>query len=129
MSTFVFEYVKLRDRALWFAEDNVPSYCRNEKGNKSGHWSSTLDEMRKAYSADTCDLVIDEAAVTLLSLSRAYGPMPFLADAEEETPLMKQLWPNGNPARNWLSWETLAKKLDAIIAVKFPEEARSSEDD
>jgi hypothetical protein len=55
--------------------------------------------------------------VTLLSLSRYFGPTPVLSDVMAQE-VMAFVWPDGNLGGDGLDWMELAEDLDKFVEVK-----------
>lgn len=90
---------------------NVPTcfWCE-ESNSQSGHWSSTLDEIKSAI-----DRRLTEEEITVFSLSRCYGPTPLLTEVDRDE-LLRYLWPQGNGSGSWYeTYENLADVLDRLL--------------
>jgi hypothetical protein len=90
---------------LSFNLSGVIDHCYDDNGAEDNHWSGTKEEMERELGRP---LSGDE--ITLLSLSRGFGPTPSLGD-EETRELINLLWPKGNPHGLRFEWELLAQKL------------------
>ena len=89
-----------------FAELNVPTGCISDDGKQyTFHWSGTKASIEAFLWRDMTD---DE--ITILSLSRAYGPTPSLTD-DEVVSIMDKLFPKGNPYGIVYEWEELLNEL------------------
>lgn len=73
---------------------------------ETNHWSATLDVVKEQLGRRLTD-----EELTVLSLSRSFGPTPFLTDAETVA-ITAALWPEGNGAGNRYSWCDLSAVLD-----------------
>jgi hypothetical protein len=91
--------------------NNVPESTMSDDGSQvTGHWSGTKDDMERSIGRK-----LDPIEVTILSLSRRYGPTPLLNN-EESAELLSTIWPEGNNTGNWLGWSELLE----VISEKFP---------
>jgi hypothetical protein len=89
------------------ADANLPAFCweDSEIGDKpSGHWSGTLAAIEEAGGE------ITPALITILSLSRFFGPTPLLSPRAGAS-LMRWVFPNRNDCGGWAEWESLAETL------------------
>lgn len=73
------------------------------------NWSSTKEEMELYLGRD----LIDEE-ITLLSLSRAFGPTPSFSDDDDARTVTRRLWPKGNEHGLRYDWEQLTEELVAF---------------
>lgn len=87
---------------------NVPEFCHDDDGCENNHWTGTRDEMVVALGRRLLDM-----EVTVLSLSRAFGPIPSIPNGSEQ-PIWDALFPNGNECGCRLGWQELAEKLDDL---------------
>lgn len=95
--------------ALRLAERNCPANGWTEDDLlPTGHWSETKSAMECHFLRR-----LTPREITCLSLSRAFGPMPALTDAQA-VHLVDQLWPRGNQSGQWLDWTALAERLCGI---------------
>ena len=75
---------------------------------EDSHWSETKEEMELYLLRD-----LNDEEITLLSLSRAFGPTPLLTETmAAET--IRRLWPNGNPEGLRYDWDQLVEELIAF---------------
>ena len=89
-----------------FAELDVPNGCLSDDGRQYiFHWSGTKKEIE-----DFLERKMTEEEITVLSISRAYGPTPSLSD-EEVIQMMDRLFPKGNPYGIAYEWKELLEKL------------------
>ncbi len=91
-----------KDIAGWWLDDD---------GYESNHWTATRDVMIEELGRP---LTPEEIAV--LSISRAYGPVPVLSDGEVAR-VYSYLWPNGNSRGLRREWEGLANELSELIEI------------
>jgi hypothetical protein len=100
----------LSDTASRFDRELVPECCLSDDGTQTtNHWSGTLDEIREHLGRE-----LTEAEVTVLSLSRCFGPCPALQDKDTAV-IMGRLWPEGNNCGLRLEWKYLAEKLGRYV--------------
>ena len=95
----------LIEAAELLAAGNVPDHGWDDNGEPTNHWSATLDTMVEHLGRK-----LTEAEVTLLSLSRAWGPMPAI-DMAERQEVLEAIWPHGNSCGLRMSWEDLRDAL------------------
>ncbi len=98
-------YCQLADCCDALEEANVSESYWGDDGGESNHWSATMGAMKEDLGRGLTD-----EEITVLSLSRCYGPTPSLQDHA----LMGQLWPSGNPKGQRMGWATLAARLREI---------------
>ncbi len=84
------------------ADDNVSSSGIEGDNN----WSETKAEMELDLGRP-----LNDEEVTLLSLSRAFGPIPSFKNGVDPT---SRLWPKGNPSGLRYDWDQLAEELIAF---------------
>lgn len=80
----------------------APGGCTDEDGNVSGHWSGTKAEMEAVLGRR-----LTPAEVTVLSLTRCFGPLPLIEgewDNPTWKPLFHALWPEGNGSGLYMEW-------------------------
>jgi hypothetical protein len=107
----------LETHALAAQSAQVPEMGLDDAGNPTPHWSATLDAIKAEwpcyFDAGRCT---NELLVTCLSLSRCFGPTPFLDD-ETAKAVLDALWPEGNPCGLYLEWDQLAERLWDLMRV------------
>ena len=84
------------------ADDNIPSCDWDDNDRENNHWTATKVEMECCLGRS-----LNDEEITLLSLSRAFGPTPSFPD----TQVIQRLWPNGNPQGLRYDWDQLAEEL------------------
>jgi hypothetical protein len=91
--------------------NQMPESILTTDGKISGHWSETKEKME-----DSNWTKLNPIEVTILSLSRNFGPTPLL-NYEERMELFSTIWPVGNNNGNdWLGWVELME----VILRKLP---------
>lgn len=104
MSNFSAHLIKCHNLARvarQFAENGVPD-CAWDDGRENNSWSATKEEMEIFLGRDLTD-----EEITVLSLSRGFGPTQWLSDKT----LVTKLWPEGNPKGVRYEWALLAEAL------------------
>lgn len=96
--------------ALELADRDIAGCIYDEMLREDNHWSGTAAEM-----ADQLGRPLTAEETTVLSLSRAFGPLPALTEAEGRT-LITRLWPKGNDAGLRYPWAELSAALDLHAA-------------
>lgn len=86
-------------------EAGIPETCFDG----DNHWGATKEEMELSLDRD-----LNDEEITLLSLSRAFGPTPSFGDDRDAQIALRRLWPNGNPTGLRYDWEQLAEELIAF---------------
>jgi len=108
-----------------FWEEGIPCSCMTDEQEpytdpetgqyyipepeESGHWSGTLKEIKESLGRE-----LTEPEVTVLSISRNFGPMPLLKDTEIQQ-ISQFLFPKGNGSGQWYQWYQLAEKLQELL--------------
>ena len=91
-------------------EFDAPTGCWSDDGQTyEGHWSGTKEAMEEHLHRQ-----LSAEEVTLLSLSRDFGPCPSLEE-EGRTPLHTFLWPDGNSSGQWIDWALLAQRIEEYL--------------
>ena len=103
--------------AKWWSKEDFPSHFIDDDGNENNHWSGTWEEFKDYFGSRGLP-ESREMCLTLLSLSRCYGPTPLLGDSEAKD-VMEYLWPKGNPCGLRLEWGALNAKLVEYINQKL----------
>jgi len=120
-----------------FVETDAPNsffYFDEFAEKNSGHWSTVAACLREHFGRE-----LTPEEVTLLSLSRDFGPTPCL-DTESRQSLFNVLWPQGNPPGAYHTWEEMKELLptdkqlghmrdnsfNRVMAFEWAEEERAS---
>lgn len=99
--------ITLIDTAKKLAAEGVPCDClADDESSRSNHWTGTKDAMESFLGRD-----LSPEEVTVLSLSRHYGPTPCLGNA---APVLRRLWPEGNPHGLRYEWSDLIEEFDRL---------------
>jgi hypothetical protein len=95
-----------------FFSVGAPAFCWSDnKSQTSNHWSGTKEEMENFFRRQ-----LSPEEVTVLSISRCWGPTPSLKE-EEAIEILNFLWPEGNAAGQRLKWDDLSQKLLELKAI------------
>lgn len=91
---------------------SVPFLCESDDGEQlSNHWSETKDAMEEELEG-----FLDSYQITLLSLSRLFGPMPEVDEEEHEHLLSFLRKENPIPITGAMRWVDLAHALENYAA-------------
>lgn len=116
---------KLANVAIGFWDNKTPSFtwlehCEwkdSETGEthvslpqKTGHWTALLDEVKGLFERP-----LTGEEITILSLSRDFGPTPALEN-EEAQELFQFLFSDRNSTGIWYEWDELGEALKAFLA-------------
>lgn len=86
----------------------IPSCCYEDDGvRESAHWHGTLDNMKAALGRN-----LTEEEITLLSLSRAYGPSPAVADVAARA-VIDSLFHDGTG--RYYTWAYMKQHISKIV--------------
>ena len=96
---------RLVDELIGLDDKGIPCYCLDKDGKECNHWSGTKEDMEVCLGRGLYD-----EEVTLLSLSRCFGPSPVLSD-EEWKVLLEWLWPDGNRFGLRKEWRDILTEL------------------
>jgi len=106
----------------FLAEKNVPAYGWTEPAGDetpvpTGHWTATAQNMAARLKRR-----LTEAEVTLLSLSRGWGPLPWFGD-NWRNPIVIEIWSSPNHSGDWLEWEEMGEILEYLLERELFEES------
>jgi hypothetical protein len=106
----------------FLAEKNIPSYGWTEPAGDetpvpTGHWTATAQNMAARLKRR-----LTEAEVTLLSLSRGWGPLPWFS-GEWRHPTVALIWTSPNHSGDWLEWEEMGEILQYLLELEQFEES------
>lgn len=106
----------------FLAEKQVPVFAWTEPEDGSspvpcGNWTATVLAARNHLGRRLTD-----AEITLLSLSRGWGPLPWFS-GEWRHPLVLEIWPSPNHLGGWLEWEDLGYILQYMLEKEQFEES------
>lgn len=85
------------------ADDEIPTCDWDDDDREDNNWTATKAEMELCLGRS-----LNDEEVTLLSLSRAFGPTPSFNNGVDPT---SRLWPNGNPRGLRYDWDQLVEEL------------------
>ena len=99
-------------------ENGVPSFGWTEETHEPiSHWVATASAMEAKLGRP-----LNDAEVTLLSLSRGWGPLPWFNDWWKH-PLVAKIWPEFNYQGVWYPWEEMEKILLYLVEMAEFEES------
>ncbi len=101
-------YRKLIETCNDLTAKSIPGWCGEPEEGGTNHWSGTYDVMREKLARPLTD-----EEVSVLSLSRAYGPLPSVPESVRQQ-LIDHLWPRGNPRGLRMDWVDLANRLRSL---------------
>lgn len=107
----------------FLAEKRIPVFAWTEPEEEgeipqpTGHWTATVSAMAARLGRRLTD-----AEVTLASLTRGWGPLPWF-DGEWRHPLVMEVWPHTNHSGDWLEWEEMECILQYLLEAEEFEES------
>jgi len=100
---------QLLDAAEHFIEIEAPSCVLDRFENDNPHWSRTRECLKLYLGRELTNMEI-----TLLSLTREYGPYPALNEEDVEE-LQRAFFPNGAERGEYISWEESVDLIDGLL--------------
>jgi hypothetical protein len=106
----------------YLAEKGVPVFAWTEPEDGSspepcGNWTATVCAVR-----DHLGRRLTDAEVTLVSLTRGWGPLPWFS-GEWRHPLILEIWSSPNHLGGWLEWEEMGEILQYLLERELFEES------